>query len=67
MKRSDMITKLSRVLPNLGDTCKDSSLGYALKVLRFVELMGMLPPEAPLTQKIIDDGLSANYWESEDE
>lgn len=64
MKRSKMLERM--ILDAAG--CSNWSLQELMdRVLFLVESEGMLPPENPnLSQEVIDNGLSGNYWEPEE-
>jgi len=60
MKRSEMLSLLTSELKG--------NYPLAEHILNVVEKAGMLPPENPnLSQEVIDNCLSGNYWEIEDE
>jgi hypothetical protein len=69
MKRSEMtkdIRDFVRFLNKDIHFWEKFSMEDAYNLLSRIEKLGMLPPEVdPIPQHIINDCLSANYWEKE--
>ena len=65
MKRSEMSRILRKEIQKYGPYKIGNRESYL--ILKIIEDAGMLPPAvSPVPQNIIDDCLSANYWEDED-
>lgn len=71
MKRSEMVEIIQEFLDLIKDDPKihnGNTKDHAEYILGCCETWGMLPPENPnISQHVIDNCLSGNYWESEDE
>lgn len=78
MKKSELVNQISRKLQKSENLLKGYANGnvslkqlcdnLTLRVFTEIEKAGMLPPEVtPVPQNIIDDCLSSNYWEPEDD
>ena len=78
MKRSDMLEIIDKAYEKFEndwtnlDIDDDDAISnfkpFKDRILDAIEDAGMLPPEvSPLPQQIIDDCLSGNYWENENE